>query len=233
MKILEKDIFDKSLVEIEAKCDIFYYLVEVNATETLQDVLTEINDETWLNELDIIDSVSYRARREKTVKKMVYNITHKRDDFEVIGEYIVSKEGRRALECGYGMKSIPLAELWKERVSGNGSFDFHAEDIKDFLIVFGEAKYNSHSNPYDDAIDQVNRFIDDKKDKQDLVDLKPFANKQSLLNCINGKKSFAISFSIKAQNKNLIIKNAVKYCKESKILDCDNLYVIGVVINDK
>jgi hypothetical protein len=164
--------------------------------------------------------------------KFIDDTGHKVYDYSIVGEYIISKEGRHTLAEQYSHTAVPLAELWKEKKEGNPGFDFHSES-PDNLIIFGEAKYNSSSNPYDDAIKQVEGFIDKGKDKMELVDLKNFVSMDAVKKYIVGQKGFAISFSIHAKNPFTIIENAIKYCHTNNIANYDEYYIVGVIINDK
>lgn len=221
------------------KTKIYTHIIQVDASESIASVITEINDNSWISKLDIVDQVSYMARLTETAQNLINDcIKFNTDldcnvyDYEIVGEYIVSKEGRKALVEHFSHSYIPLAELWKEKVSNNPGFDFHSESTTN-LIIFGEAKYNSISNPHGDAIDQVEDFITKGKDKKELTDLKHFVSTEATSNFLNNKKGFAISFSINSRNPQEIIDNAVNSKKINNISNYDEFYIIGVIINDK
>lgn len=218
---------------------IFACLVQVDASESIASVIEEINDKSWISRLHIVERISYQARLRATATSIMQDCLKFEDtlqgevyDYSVVGEYIVSKEGRRSLKDYFAHQAVPLAELWKEKQSGNPGFDYHSEAPSN-IIIFGEAKYKSSANPYDNAINQVERFIDSGKDLMELTDLKNFVSASAIENFISGKKGFAISFSIHANNPNIIIEHAIKYAGTNKIANYDEYYIIGVLINDQ
>lgn len=221
------------------KANFFACLVSVYASESITSVMKEINDNSWISKLDIVEQISYEARLKETVISIMndcvkFNAATNSNtyDYSVVGEYIVSKEGRSALVTQFNHRAVPLAELWKEKVSGNAGFDYHSESTTN-LIVFGEAKYNSTSNPHTDAIKQVEKFIDKGKDCMELTDLKHFVSDDAINNFKQSKKGFSIAFSINSNNPLDIIDNAILSDKIVKIKDYDEFYIIGVIINDK
>ena len=218
---------------------VFACLVQVNASDSILSILAEINDNSWIAKLGIVEQISYQTRLQATAKSIMedcvrFNNESKdnRYDYSVVGEYIVSKEGRKALTEQFYHTPVPLAELWKEKKTGNPGFDYHSES-QTGLLIFGEAKYNSAANPYNDAINQVEGFIDCGKDRMELVDLKNFVSQTAVQNFILGKKGFSIAFSIHAQSPQSIINNAIKYHNANKIANYDEYYIVGVQIDDQ
>lgn len=238
--VIEKFEVEKEKYGItQCTSKIFTCLVAINASESIKAVINEINDESWIAKLGIIERTSYEARAIRTVEKIMkecvkFNNSTKENeyDYSVVGEYIVSREGRGTLISEFQHTHIPLAELWKEKSSGNPGFDYHSESTSN-RIIFGEAKYNSLSNPYNEAIGQVEDFIEKGKDKMELSDIKHFVTEKAVDNFLDHKKGFAVSFSVKAVNPCEVIKNAI--CSEliDKIKQYDEFYIIGVIINDK
>lgn len=221
------------------KARLFACLVSVNASDSIASVMTEINDNSWIAKLDIIEQISYEARLKETVKSIMNDcIKFDTDtnsniyDYSVVGEYIVSKEGRSTLVTEFNHQAVPLAELWKEKAKGNPGFDYHSESTTS-LIVFGEAKYDSSSNPHSKAIKQVEEFITKAKDCMELTDLKYFVSDNAVANFKQSKKGFSIAFSVKAQNPTDILNNAILSNEIVQIKNYDEFYIIGVIINDK
>ena len=231
---------DKNAYGISAcNARVFACLVQVNASDSILSILAEINDNSWIAKLGIVEQISYQARLQSTAKSIMDDCIKFNDDsgvniydYSVVGEYIVSKEGRKALTEQFSHAPVPLAELWKEKKSGNPGFDYHSES-QTSLLIFGEAKYNSTANPYSDAIDQVEGFIDSGKDRMELVDLKNFVSQTAVQNFISGKKGFSIAFSIHSQTPKTIINNAIKYQNANNIASYDEYYIVGVQINDQ
>lgn len=239
--VIEKFEVDKAKYNItQCEAKMFACLVTVNASESIKAVIDEINDDSWIAKLNIVDRTSYEARAVRTVEKIMRECTKSNDtlaketeyDYSIVGEYIISREGRDTLVSEFQHAHVPLAELWKEQLSGNPGFDYHSESISN-RIIFGEAKYNSTSNPYNDAISQVEGFIQDKKDKMELTDLKHFVTDKAVNNFLENKKGFAVSFSIKAADPSKIIENAICSQLINQIKQYDEFYIIGVIINDK
>lgn len=238
--LITKFEVDKARYKLpESNAKIYACLVEVNASDSISSVIREINDNSWISKLDIVDQVSYTARLQETVKKIMKDclkfdndLSQHVYDYSVVGEYIVSKEGRNALHSHFSHLYVPLAELWKEKVSGNPGFDYHSE-TESKIIIFGEAKYKSSENPYTTAIQQVERFINEKKDLKELTDLRHFISNESVENCIGGKKGFSVAFSIKSDKPENILDNAIRSEDNVTINDYDEFYIIGVIINDQ
>lgn len=238
--IIEKIKVDKNalgLTNFSAK--IYACLVTVDASESIADVMREIADKSWISRLGIVQQIAFEARLQSTVKVIMENClsfcsdtTVGKYDYSVVGEYIISKEGRRALVSSFNHSAVPLAELWKEKESGNAGFDFHSESTSN-LIIYGEAKYDSNQNPYNRAINQVEGFINQKKDAMELTDLSNFVSDIAVRNFISNKKGFCVSFSITTQKPIDIIKKAIQSDKINNIKSFDEFYVVGVVINDK
>ena len=238
--LVSKFEVDKNKYDLSTcNAKLFVCLVSVDASDSIASIIKEINDNSWIAKLDIVEQISYEARLKETVKGIMqdcikFNSDTNCDiyDYSVVGEYIISKEGRRALIGEFNHFAIPLAELWKEKSSGNPGFDYHSESTTN-LIIFGEAKYNSSSNPYTNAISQVEEFIDKGKDCMELTDLRNFVSNDAIENFKQSKKGFSIAFSIKAQNPDEIINNVILSDKINKIKDYDEFYIIGVIVNDK
>lgn len=239
MVIHKQQIDNKKDLISNSNTQIYACIVQVDASESIASVIAEINDNSWISKLNIIEQVSYTTRLKETAKNIMKDcLTFNTElncniyDYSVVGEYIVSKEGRKALIEQFSHSYVPLAELWKEKSSNNPGFDFHSESTTN-LIIFGEAKYDSTSNPHGDAIDQVEGFITKGKDAMELTDLKHFVSTQATTNFLNNKKGFAISFSINSQNPKTIINNAISSEKINNITNYDEFYIVGVIINDK
>lgn len=218
---------------------IYACLVQVDASDSIASVIREITDNSWISKLEIVDQVAYDARMQATIQHimndcMIFNNSKPTGqyDYSVVGEYIVSKEGRQALISQFGHRFIPLAELWKEKEIGNPGFDYHSESTTQ-IIIFGEAKYNATNNPYTTAINQVEKFITKKKDSKELSDLQKFVSKNAVTNFLQLNKGFSIAFSIKSDNPLAILDNAILSNKIVQITQYDEFYIIGVVINDK
>ncbi|MDD3033094.1 MAG: hypothetical protein PHT25_00735 [Bacteroidales bacterium] len=150
------------------------YKIHVKITDIesrAKEIIQSISNSSWINNLGIIEQLSYSARAKKTIEKLVKEIFEKVDNVisEEFGEYLVSESAKDSLINHMRHTSIPLAEMWKEKKTGNPGFDFHTESPSN-LISFGEAKYSSNSNPHTVAINQIVGFINEDKDTMELVD---------------------------------------------------------------
>ena len=233
MKIINAKLENMCDHDKSTSCNVYSIYVEIDdigakATE----MITMIADTSWISKLDIVTQTSYEARSKITIDKLINGILKKvintvNTEF---GEFLISATAQDSLELTYSHNKVPLAELWKEKKTGNPGFDFHTESNAD-LIAFGEAKYSGITNPYTNALTQISRFIDLKKDKMELVDLKNFTSKESINNALVDKKAFVAAFSINSNNPQSIIENALKSENIDSLLNYDELYIIGIKIN--
>ncbi|NTW33908.1 MAG: hypothetical protein HGB12_15050 [Bacteroidetes bacterium] len=199
-----------------------------------QNLITQISDTSWIMSLGVIQQASYFARSKATIKKLVDDIFSKIED-EVtsdFGEYLVSMTAQISLKEKYNHKIVPISELWNKKVSGNPGFDFHSESVAG-IIVFGEAKYNSTSNPYRDAIKQIIYFIDHEKDIMDLVELKDFCSELSICNAHKKVKSYAAAFSLNGKRHDQIFDNIFNSDLIDPLLDYPEIYIIGIEVGGK
>ena len=187
-----------------------------------------ISDTSWINNLDEISQITFKATTKKTIDKIVNNIIAKVSS-EVnteIGEFIVSYAAQQALKVEYFHSLIPLAELLKEKVTGNPGFDYHSISQKSFLI-FGEAKFSLNDTPRAKALDQIKDFIGDR-DSSELLWLNPFLDEPTKNNILNNSKGYAAAFS--HNNKDIIktLNEALKSAPIKDILEHKELYLIAV-----
>lgn len=155
----------------------------------------------------------------------------KEDDDKITedsGEYVVSELAREALVTELNYLDIPLAELFKEQVSGNPGFDFYSAN-KEKIIIFGEAKYNSRQNAYGVGMEQVDRFIREGQDLSDLNDIDKFFEEKSLELADQGDKAYAIAFASKGTSSERIIKGIISNKYYSNI--SNNKEVIFLAVN--
>ena len=148
------------------------------------------------------------------------------------GEYVVSMTAQDSLEIEMHHRKVPLAEMFKEKISGNPGFDFHTE-AQSNTIAFGEAKYSATDNPYTRALTQIIEFIELGKDTMELTDLSRFVSGTAINKAIGGQKAYVAAFSINSTNYDLVFRNILKseYLKE--LLEYTEVYLIGAEIIDK
>lgn len=212
---------------------IWYVVVRVtNIPAYAKEMKEQILDKSWITKLNGWAKSSYEARSKKTIEYLVRNVLDqvKNQVTSDFGEILVSMSAQDALEHFFDHKKLPLAELWKEKTKGNPGFDFHTE-TKDYYIVFGEAKYRQGNNPYNVALEQIKDFIENEKDKMELVDLKNLVSdntKQWIDTDFGPMKAYAAAFSMKkGTNLQKNIENSV--CLK-QLLDQKLIFLIGVEI---
>lgn len=212
-------------------CIVTYIHVKIaDIKKRAQIIKNDFLDMSWINKLDVATKIAYEKRANDTISKLIKNVLDKVEDTvtEEFGEILVSTSAKDTLCTHYNHKKISLAELWKEKNSGNPGFDFHTETPTE-LIAFGEAKYRNQSNAYSKAFEQLDDFIKNEKDLKELSDLRNFVGNKALSNIVNlNLKAFIAAFSIYSKNDKLIINNIMKNQYIENLLRHSELYIIGV-----
>lgn len=193
----------------------------------------QILDTSWIAQMSPLNQQSYSARANETIKCLVNDVLSevKNSVTAEFGEILISMSAQDALNITHNHRILPLSELWKTRVRGNDSFDFHTES-KECYIVFGEAKYQTNKTSYNTALKQVVKFINFRKDDMDLADLMNLvtAKTKSTFETYGALKSYAAAFSV----KNLDNKKLIEQIKENKffkqLMTQYKLYLIGIEI---
>ncbi|MDV7698697.1 hypothetical protein N6B72_17365 [Chryseobacterium soli] len=224
-------IDNKTLEKIpnDSSCNIHCLHIKINDIKPIiKEIEVDISDTSWINDLDELSKKVFKANAEKTINKIVNDIIAKVDSNinTDIGEYIVSYSAQHSLEINFSHKKIPLAELLKEKISGNPGFDFHSISSTNYLI-FGEAKFSIDSTPRSDALEQIEKFIGDK-DNGELFWLQPFLDEQTKTNIINDEKGYAAAFSFNGNSIIKILNNALESSPIKKIIQNKELYLIAV-----
>lgn len=219
-------------IDTEKHDNITYIRIEPeNLAVTLRDIITSLSDLSWISRFDkLYIRNSFQKRAEDTAKYLANKILKEDDDkiTEDSGEYVVSELAREALVTELNYIDIPLAELFKEQVSGNPGFDFYSAN-KEKIIIFGEAKYNSRQNAYGVGMEQVDRFIREGQDLSDLNDIDKFFEEKSLELADQGDKAYAIAFASKRTSSERIIKGIISNKYYSNI--SNNKEVIFLAVN--
>lgn len=215
-------------------CKIHSICVEIDdIEERAREMIGTIVDTTWMNEMDIINQAAFEACAERTIDKFKSQILEEvADEMNTeFGEIMISDTAQCVLVSEAEHKRLPLADLFKERVSGNGGFDFHTVSSDD-NIIYGEAKYSGINSRYTAAICQINDFINDKKDIAELSVLRQFVSDSASLRAIDGKKGYTAAFSLVCADKAQVMRNAVKSTNLKDLHQYEEIYLIGVEVND-
>lgn len=190
-----------------------------------------ISNTSWIDKLNAVEKETFRARSQRTIEKLV-GLIRTRIENEIsteFGEFLISETAQSTLGK-LGHTKVPLAELLKEKVTGNPGFDFHTESISK-LIAFGEAKFSSSTNPHLNALSQIVEFIELEKDTAELIIIQNFVSIEATENSLDGKRAYVAAFSINSKNPGQIIKNALKSSAIDQLLNFPEIYVIGIETN--
>jgi hypothetical protein len=231
MEILSYEEIDSSLHG--TSCKVYCIHAKVSKIyECAQEMITTISDTSWINKLGPVPKKTFEATSAKTISKLVNDILSKvvNDVTTDFGEYLISHSAQIALEKNSHTK-FPLAELLKDRVSGNAGFDFHTESQNQH-IMFGEAKYNAASTPKKEAIEQIERFIREKKDDAELLILNNFASETAMSKAVDGKRGYVAAFSLNSTNAKKVFQDALDLEELKKLLVHQELYLIGIECNE-
>lgn len=200
---------------------------------TLADILQVLMDLSWLKSFDEeYEQRAFNSKAQKTIDDIKEKFVKCSDDkiTKEAGEYVVSELSREALINELGYLDIPLAELLGKQKSGNPGFDFHSANPLTDTVIFGEAKYVTRTSAYSSALPQIKKFIDDKKDIEDLPDLKPFCTSKSLNRVLNGQKGFAAAFSARRTSSDNLIKKIKKRDDFKALLVYEEIILLAVNI---
>lgn len=205
-------ILECEKIDIERHSNIlFIRIAPEDLSVTIRNIIDSFSDMSWISKFDKpYMRASFLKRAEASAKYLADKI-QKEDDSDITkdsGEYVVSELARQTLVKRLKYLDIPLAELFKEQVSGNPGFDFYSAN-KEEIIIFGEAKYNSRQNAYGIGMEQVDRFIQEGQDLSDLNDIDKFFNDKSLEYANLGDKAYAIAFASKKTSSEKIIDGII------------------------
>lgn len=216
---------------IYPNCQITCLYVEIdNLAEYVDHMINEVVDNSWMASLDAFDRQAYEAAIQRTLPHLLSDIFIKSSPLnDSIGEYIVSMSACDALHESCSHSKLPLAELIKERKSGNGGFDFHTVSNSEY-ICFGEAKFSLKDTRYADAVDQIKDFIDEYKDLAESLVLKPLLSAQAKENFVNNRKGYTAAFYLNAKNLNVIFKHALESTPMQTIANYSEFYLIAIKV---
>ena len=229
MDINKIDNTSLSKLPVGSSCEINCIHIKIKDFRPIVDEFEKhICDTNWINNLDEISQITFRATSKKTIDKIVNEIIAKISSNvnTEIGEFIVSYAAQQALEIEHSHKLIPLAELLKEKITGNPGFDYHSISSNSYL-VFGEAKFSLEGTPRAKALNQIVEFIGDR-DNSELLSLLPFLDLTTKQNIIENKKGYSAAFS--HNNENIIdtLNNALDSEPIKEVIKYNELYLIAV-----
>lgn len=211
---------------------IFIRIEPSDLKTTINDIISSLNNLSWIETFDKeYIKKSFKIRASKTAEHLSNKLNNFAQDKVTtdIGETVVSELSRLAIVNELKYRDIPLAELFKQKISGNHGFDFFSETLSQF-IVFGEAKYVSNSNGYGRALEQIERFIMEERDTSDLNDIDRFVSDSSLDNHTKNDKAFACAFSATSIKSETLIDNILNNDNFNKIKHHREIILIAVNI---
>jgi hypothetical protein len=232
MEIISNHKYDLETLDIQSDCEVHCIHVKVIDIERrANQMITTISDESWISKLTERRQKTFRARAQRTIEKLVNDILAKVDNTitEEFGEFMISDTAQLSLELEHSHKKVPLAELLKEKVTGNPGFDFHTESQNN-LIMFGEAKYSGETTPRARAINQIAEFIELEKDNAELIILENFVSVEAMDNADIERKGYVAAFSLNSDNPDLIFKNALNSDAIKNLLEFPELYLIAIQV---
>jgi hypothetical protein len=212
-------------------------LIEISDIQKIASALTsQVQDTSWMMELDKGTRRSYDKTVEETTQKLVevFRKASEADEAGGIagefGESLVSMGSARALEMLFDHIVLPMAELWKPQAKQNEGFDFHTVCPEE-IINFAEAKFSSvkSKNPHGDAIPQACRFLDEDKHHRDRVHLISLVSHKAIENLANDDIGVFAAFSINSVNPLKIFENALASAQEAfPSKNVKSVYLVGV-----
>jgi hypothetical protein len=197
----------------------------------VHDFERSVTDTSWIAKLDPWGMMVLGTTAQKTIDKIVKDVIKKSKNRVTtdIGEYIISYTSQEALHVKFFHEKIPLAELLKERISGNPGFDFHTICVQK-LLIFGESKFSLKSTPRAKALNQIIRFIDDR-DKSEGFSLERFLDGQTKDNMLKGHRGYTAAFSFNNKGSiTAVFEKALKSKAVKEIAKHKELYLIAVEI---
>lgn len=216
---------------------VHFLRVEVkNIAPAVQSIIQIVADTSWVAGLvDDMTKQSFLACAIPTIQKISSELKSAINNGATadVGEYVVSVVARHIIEAEYGYVALPLAEIIKEKVSGNPGFDYHHEK-EGLVLIFGEAKYQTGKNAHNSAFKQVVDFIKLQKDLKEANSLRDFVSDTTKTNLANGKKGFSAAFS--TSGKSFDGEQLLHIIKQNphfkSLLGHEELLVVAVDIND-
>lgn len=200
---------------------------------TLSQIINTLMDLSWLSKFkESFEIDAFKLRADKTIEDIKEKFANCADDkvTSEAGEYVVSELSREALINELNYLDIPLAELLGKKKSGNPGFDFHSQNPVTDTVIFGEAKYDARTTAYTSALHQIVGFINDRKDVEDLPDLKPFCTTSALDRANKDKKGFAAAFSARRTSTGTIIDNIIKRTDFKLLVKHEEVILLAVNI---
>ena len=232
MKIIHYQKVDDSQLPTGSTAKTFSFCIKIDdVKENATTLIDAVTDTSWIKELDPVGKVALQHTAQRTIDRLVKIFQSSENPIsKEFGEFMISLNSGFCLRSQNNHEILPLSEIWKTKVLGNGGFDLHTVSPEN-NFNFGEAKYRSSGNAYGEAADQVIAFIHDKKDAEDLIYLEKFNKPSAVSNLLDKKRGFILAFSINSEDHQEILDNALQNDGIKNLaMSCEELYIIGVKI---
>jgi len=215
--------------------NVIFLRVEIDDMQRiLSYILETISSNSWITKFeDPMIRESYKIRLKKTICDLVKKIKNEEPGkiTDITGEKIVSELGHQAIVDSLHYKDIPLGDVFKQAATGNGGFDMFSENLQ-HEPLFGEAKYLCGKNAYGSALNQIQTFIEDKKDVSDYVDIKNFFSEEATRKMSAGERGYIAAFSSKGTASKYLLKN-IKRNQHYAWICINGTEVVLVAVNIK
>lgn len=201
---------------------------------TLREIYNSLADICWINALPNVSRIfrkSIQKRAEGTINALKKELTLNPDSTlsSSAGEYVVSELARSTVVNDLGYLDIPLGELFKQKVKGNPGFDFFAVNPQSVVLLFGEAKYSSRTNAYDEAFSQIVRFAEEEeKDIQDMTDLEHLCPSEAQDKVADGIKGYIAAFASTSMSDDVLKAHIEKNKSYQKLLKYEEIVCVAV-----
>ncbi|MCH7347320.1 hypothetical protein [Aeromonas sp. MR7] len=223
-----------SVLKIPGSHPVHSFLIEISDVKSHAETMIEtISDNTWLDDLDAFNKISFSAMAKPTIDRLVNGIFNRIETAvtEDFGEYMISMSAQDVLHKFKKHIKLPLAELLKEKIIGNPGFDFHTETAGK-KVSFGEAKYGGKTTKYSIALTQIESFIEKGKDKMEFRAILPFLSEDAKNSfAAFNDKAFTAAFSIKGKDPFKIMDNAKKHNSTLALSKKHEVFLVGVEIS--
>lgn len=200
---------------------------------TLREIYVSISDLCWISKLPHVSRAfvtSIQSRSQKTVARIEEDLKLNPDSSlaSSAGEYIVSELAHSTIVNDLNYLDIPLPELFKEKIKGNPGFDFYSVNPDTEILLFGEAKYKAKVNAYDAAFEQIDRFVVNGKDIDELASLEHFCSETTQEKVVDGIKGYIAAFSSTSMSDEVLVAHIEKDKHYQKILHYEQVVCVAV-----
>lgn len=123
-------LLDNKTIENIHGGDISFFRIDPeDYSATILEIIQSLSDFAWISKFDeeyMQKSFLKRAEETATYLESKLKLNDDNSVTKDTGEYVVSELARKTIVSELDYLSVPLAELFKEQVSGNPGFDFYS-----------------------------------------------------------------------------------------------------------